>query len=127
MDKCLLFGASISCAIFQNFSDALKYITEMKSGILMAIVNYLDDFLFIAFTIRCCNKLIKIFLDICVVLGVPIAGEKTVWSTRIIIFLGVLLNGGTFCLSIPEEKRIKAINGLQKMVSKRKATMKEIQ
>ena len=44
VDKCLPFGASISCAIFQDFSDTLKHVVEMKAGILMAVVNYLDDF-----------------------------------------------------------------------------------
>ena len=28
VDKCLSFGSSISCAIFQQFSDALKHIVE---------------------------------------------------------------------------------------------------
>ena len=30
MDKCLPFGASISCAIFQKFSDALCHITKIN-------------------------------------------------------------------------------------------------
>ena len=31
-DKCLAFGASISCAIFQSFSDALKHLIEFRLG-----------------------------------------------------------------------------------------------
>ena len=80
---------------------------------LMTIVNYLDDFLFVAFIIRRCNKLMKIFLEVCTVIGVPISAEKTVWAMRVIVFLGMLLNGETFTLSIPEEKRLKAVNLLQ--------------
>ena len=127
VDKCLPFGSSISCAIFQEFSDALKFIVETKSGRLMAIVNYLDDFLFISYMIRMCNGLRKIFLDVCFVIGVPISAEKMVWATRLIVFLGILLDGETFTLSIPEEKRATAINLLGKMIAKRKATVKEIQ
>ena len=43
VDKCLPFGASISCAIFQHFSNALKHITQVRSG-QKTISNYLDDF-----------------------------------------------------------------------------------
>ena len=49
-DKCLPFGASISCALFQRFSDALahihRYLTEGKIVSYYASMNYLDDFLF---------------------------------------------------------------------------------
>ena len=55
VDKCLPFGASISCAIFQDFSDALKHIGEYKAKVVMAINNYFDDFLFITVTTRECN------------------------------------------------------------------------
>ena len=127
VDKCLPFGSSSNCAIFQEFSDALKHIVEMKSGRFLAIVNYLDDFLFIAFTVRLCNGLMKIFLDVCAVVGVPSSAEKTVWATRIIVFLGILLDGEMFTLSIPEEKRTKAVNLLQNLLIKRKGTVKEIQ
>ena len=127
VDKCLPFGAKISCKIFQDFSDAIKYLVQCKSGLLMAIVNYLDDFLFIAMTVRGCNHLMVIFMDICKIIGVPISAEKTVWSTAVLVFLGVLLNGSTFKLSIPEEKQIKAINALQRILSKQKVTVQELQ
>ena len=46
VDKCLPFGASISCVHFQSFSDAVAHVMRVKTG--MENVNYLDDFLFIA-------------------------------------------------------------------------------
>ena len=127
VDKCLPFGASISCAIFQEVSDAIKFIVQYKARVQSAIVNYLDDYLFVAFTIRNCNRLMTVFLAVCSEVGVLISAEKMVWATQIIVFLGMLLNGSTFTLHIPVEKRIKAINGLQRMLVKRKATVKEIQ
>ena len=33
IDKCLPFGASISCAIFQRFSDALKFLIKYWTGV----------------------------------------------------------------------------------------------
>ena len=113
IDKCLPFRASISCAIFQEISDMLKHITEFKTTIYCAIMNY-----FMAVMIRKCNHLMKEFLEICLVVRIPILSEKTVWATDLITFLGFLLNGSRFELSVPEEKHIKAMNALQKMVSK---------
>ena len=65
IDKCLPFGASISCALFQEFSDALCYIVERMLKVHNRITNYLDDYLFIARTIALCNAMINRFLAIC--------------------------------------------------------------
>ena len=47
IDKCLPFGAAISCALFQRFSNAIKHIVYYRTK--KELVNYLDDFLFAAF------------------------------------------------------------------------------
>ena len=127
VDKCLPFGSSISCSHFQRFSDAVKHIFEKKSHRRMSVTNYLDDFLFVAGNKQICNAMVRRFLSICCDLNIPIAEEKTEWASEEIIFLGIVLNGKKFCLSIPEEKRIKAINLLQLMQSKRKTTIGEMQ
>ena len=106
IDKYLPLGASISCAIFQRFSNALCHITKVLSG-RNSITNYLDDFLFIAYAKSMCNLMIQNFLDICYRVGVPIADEKTEWAVS--VFLGILLNGKLMSLGIPEEKRQRAI------------------
>ena len=51
VDKCLPFGASISCTIFQRVSDSIKFLFEYKTNTQKTITNYLDDFLFLALTI----------------------------------------------------------------------------
>ena len=114
VDKCLLFGASVSCAVFQSFSDALTHIAEktaMKKlqivGINIIITNYLDDFLFLSFLEELCNRLLRCFMEICDNVGCPISWEKTVWVTTSITFLGMLLNGRSFTISIPLEKLAK--------------------
>ena len=53
--------------------------------------------------------------------------DKTEWATQLIVFLGILLDGEHFVLSIPTEKRLIAISLLQEMMSKRKATVKDLQ
>ena len=79
IDKCLLFGASISCAHFQRFSNALKAIVEGILGQLRKtlITNYLDDFLFIYISIQGCNAIVIIFLNVCERIRFPVALDKT--------------------------------------------------
>ena len=47
-NKCLPFGASISCSHFQQFSNGLRHVFEYITKTHGQIPNYLDDFLFIA-------------------------------------------------------------------------------
>ena len=131
VDKCLPFGSSKSCAIFQSFSDALKHITDYKISLVItrppAITNYLDDFLFISLCIKLCNQALDIFLSVCKTVNCPISDEKTERPTEIIIFLGTLLNGRSHTLSIPQEKIEKTLGYLRSAVTKKKATIKFIQ
>ena len=126
-DKCLPFGASISCSHFQRFSCAVKHIFEKKTRREMSVTNYLDDFLFVAATKQACNAMVSEFLNICNDLGIPISEDKTELATDRIVFLGIILDGSTMSLSIPEEKRLKALNTLQILSCKRKATVLELQ
>ena len=128
-DKNLPFGSSISCSPFQRFSGAIKHILETKTGHESCCTIYLDNFLIVAGMVRDCNYLMASFLDICKQIGIPIAHEKTEWGTPVITFLRFLLDGKNFRLSIPAEKRIKAVNALQSLTNKRKnkATVKELQ
>ena len=72
-------------------------------------VNYLDDFLFTGISKQDCDYMMNIFLQVCSSIGCPVASEKTEWGTEIITFLGVLLNGHSKHLLIPEDKKNKAV------------------
>ena len=52
VDKCLPFGSSISCAIFQAISNAVAYVVAYRAR--KPNVNYLDDFLFVAYLKSIC-------------------------------------------------------------------------
>ena len=115
VDKCLPFGASISCAHFQSFSDALAFIAEFRAavvavGLYTPVTNYLDDFLFLSLIKALCNKLMNSFIIICGEVGCPISEEKTEWATESIVFLGMLLNGLYCTISIPMEKIVKGLS-----------------
>ena len=127
VDKCLPFGASISCALFQRFSNALCFLIEWRLQVSRRVTNYLDDFHFIALTVLRCNYMIQQFLELCEFLGVPISLEKTEWASELIIFLGILLDGTNWILAVPEEKCVVAVSLLQEISNKRTATVKLVQ
>ena len=132
VDKCLPFGASISCANFQEFSDGVAHIVKWKISCTMyitnpALTNYLDDFLFIALSMIQCNGMVRIFLEICKKIGCPISMEKTEWASQLLIFLGILLNGRTLTLSVLTDKCMKAISLLNSAVQSKKGTVKFVQ
>ena len=127
IDLCLPFGASISCAVFQAFSDALKHLIKYLLWIRDIVTNYLDDFLFIAVLRKACDDMMTAFVALCKKINCPLSEEKTEWSLIRIIFLGTLLDGERYCLCIPEEKCIKALNQVLWFQHKRTATVKQVQ
>ena len=75
LDKCVSFGSSISCAHFQFVSDAVAFIVKAKSGS-NDLLNYLDDYLFIALIMLLCNNQIDTFLNVCQQICFPVALEE---------------------------------------------------
>ena len=121
------FGASISCVHFQRFSNGLRHIVDMMTGTQHQITNFLDDFLFYAPSASSCDRLVRIFLNICNQIGFPVSMERTEWATSRIMFLGILLDGKNHRLCLPIDKRVKALNMVQNIKGKKKATVKELQ
>ena len=80
MDKCLPFGASISCSHFQQFSNCVVFLCKNKTG--RSTNNYLDDFILGALLEALCNGQVQEFLKICDQIKFPVAPEKTVWEHR---------------------------------------------
>ena len=131
IDLCLPFSSSRSCALFQKFSDAVKHVARCKLQVkftaVFAIINYLDDFLFISFLLSVCNGLVKEFLRLCKTIGCPVSLEKTEMASEITVFLGVLLDGKNKLLVIPDDKRNKATSYLTWVLQKKKVTIKFVQ
>ena len=127
MDKCLPFGASISCAHFQRISNALKHIVEALERLFNTITNYLDDFLFIHYLCTFCDRLIRHFMQVCEQIRLPIADEKTETANIITTFLGMTLNRQKFTIAVTEEKRHKALHLLQFFGHNKKVQIKQIE
>ena len=84
----------------------------------------MDDF--VALIKAICNGFVHAFLDICAQINFPIAIEKTEWGTEI-IFLGMLLNTVTQAISVPVDKRNKALRQLMDVILAKKVQVIQLQ
>ena len=130
VDKCMPFGSSISCKHFQDFSDAVAFLVKFRTH--KDTVNYLDDYMFAALLKIWCDWQLQQFLDVCSEINFPVSLEKTVWGTRWMTFLGLLLDTVKQVICIPKEKVDRAINLIGAILNKyhaggRKATVIELQ
>ena len=127
VDKCLPFGAAISCAVFQTFSDAVAYIVKYKTK--KPNINYLDNFLFIALWKWLCDLQTKTFLQVCTEISFPVAMEKTVWATTRLIFLGLLIDTILQMVFIPVDKLQKGRDLVDNILNKKskKTTIRDLQ
>lgn len=88
VDKCVPFGCSISCNLFNRFADSLAHIIKFNAKT-SNLMHYLDDFLGggEANTSKC-EQLMQIFKQTMEKLGIPLADDKTEGPATILIFLG---------------------------------------
>ena len=127
VDKCLPFGASISCAIFQAFSESIAYLVTFRTH--RPLVNYLDDFFFAALCKAVCDEQVQVFLEICGKICFPVSLEKTYWGSQLLTFLGLLIDTINQKICIPLDKLSKAFELLEYVLNKRnkKITLHNLQ
>ena len=124
VDKCLPFGSSISCALFQKVSDAIAHLVYFRTKVFL--INYLDDFLFVSSLKWGCNKQLEIFLAVSKDVRMPISQTKTFYATPCLTFLGFLIDGNLRMVLIPVDKITKA-NDEHLQQNKRKTTVLKLQ
>ena len=127
MDKCLPFGGSISCVIFQKFSNSISHLVTYRTRKLN--INYLDDFFFVSLLRMMCNSQVNTFLEVCGKINFPVSLEKTFWGTTRLVFLGQLIDAENRKICLPRDKIIKALDLISFFLNTRnkKATVKQIQ
>lgn len=109
-DKCLPFGCSISCSIWEKFATFLEFAVHRTSSV-GEVEHYLDDYFFggKAGSNHCCS-IMQSFFNICRNLAVPVAESKTEGPTTVIVFLGFELDSVLMQVRVPLDK-IKALVG----------------
>ena len=125
VDKCLPFGASISCSHFQRFSNAVAHIVRFRTK--KNLVNYLDDYFFADMLKLLCNNQVNTFLKVCHEICFPVSLKKTYWGTTTLTFLGFLIDTLSQLVLVPIEKLDRAINQIDSMLAKKKVTVHQIQ
>ena len=127
VDKFLPFGASISCAIFQEFSDSIAHLVMYRTN--KPSVNHLDDFFFAALYKALCNGQVQVFLQICSMICFPVSLEKTFWGTQLLTFLGLMIDTIRQKICIPVDKLEKALELVEFVLNKKnkKITLHKLQ
>lgn len=114
-----------SCQIFQEFSNSLAHIVHFRTK--SELDWYLDDYFFVHLLRTNCDWQVTVFLGICEEINFPVSLDKTVWSSQEIVFLGLLLNTLLQVVSIPEDKRRKALDALDRVLRAKKVKVIELQ
>lgn len=87
----------------------------------------MDDYFFVALLANNCDWQVTIFLNICDEINFPVSRDKTEWSTQEIVFLGLLLNTILQTVSIPEQKRDKALDAIDRVIRSKKVKVLDMQ
>lgn len=124
-DLCCGFGSSSSCFLYSKVSACLRHLFKWKSG--LDCVVYLDDGLQIGRNSSQAESNLEIYLGLCNYINLPIADDKTEWPTRIIIFLGLIINAIKRTVEIPSEKVAKALNQIEQILQSKKVTVLDMQ
>ena len=106
-------------------SNAIAHIVKYKSG--KPLVNYLDNFLFLALLREMCNKQVELFLELCDQIQFLVSLEKTFWASTSMTFLGFLIDTIQKLVSIPVEKIQKANDLITDILSHKKTTVCKLQ
>lgn len=127
IDKCLPFGLSLSCSLFEKFAKMLHWAVVNQSSI-DTLDHYLDDFIFIGPSDSDnCSVLMHTFSKICDTIGVPINDEKTVGPTTLLTFLGLDIDTVTMTLRIPIEKLERLKTKLSPLLSVKKVILRDLE
>ena len=110
------FGAASSCLIFERVASLLEWVVAAHTG-RDTLSHYLDDFSLLAQNMREAIQFNQEFITLTEQIGFPIAHHKTIGPDYIIEYLGLLLNFRDQVLGIPEDKRIKYLERVQKLIS----------
>ena len=125
VDTALPFGLRSAPKIFCALSDALEWIL-LQAG-MSSCLHYIDDFLTLgAPDSPECGHNLKVIMEICSVLGIPLAVEKIEGPIGWIIFLGIELDSRTMTMRLPEEKLHHLRDLIAQWIRRRAATKRSM-
>ena len=128
VDKCLPFGLSLSCALFEKFSCFLEWHIKKISGSKL-IIHYLDDFCGCKKNQEKADSILEKTLLAFSKLGVPVAPEKVEGPVTCLKFLGLEVDTVAMQVRIPKDKLEDLRENITFVLNKagRKITLRELQ
>ena len=126
-DKCVPFGCSISCNLFNRFADFLEFMVKRKSHS-NNLMHYLDDF-FGGGKPKTdeCLQLMEFFSQCMCQLNVPLAEEKTEGPVTRICFAGLENDSEAMLVRLPKSKIQDILINLNALLHKDRCTLKDMQ
>ena len=130
LNSSLPFGLSSSCKIFEKISETLQWIVIHHTTCIF-ISHFLDDFALLQKTAALLAEFMAEFCELMVRIGMPISHDKTLGPTQHLEYLGLILDFVNQVVGIPEKKRLKCRDLVQRLMNayktKSKVTIKYIQ
>ena len=127
VDSMLPMGLSLSCALFEKFATFIHWLVSYVTG-LHSLDHYLDDFIMAGEKdSENCQILVDTFSSLCDEVGVPIAENKSVGPTTVLVFLGLEIDSIAMTIRIPLHRIDELRKLLEAMLSKRKVTLQVLQ
>lgn len=125
IDTCLPFGLRSAPKLFNVLADLLEWVAGQQG--VSSLLHYLDDFLTMgAPGSDECQHNLHILIQVCQLLGIPLALEKVVGPITVLDFLGILLDTIRMEARLPDEKLARIRSMVKEWLGKSNATKREI-
>ena len=126
VDTRLPFGSRSSPFIFSSVASLLCWVLIHVCGIAL-LIHYLDDYLIVSPSLSDCSRDMKLFLDVCDAVGVPIASNKTEGPSQCLVFLGVEIDARLQVVRLPADKLTRLLNDLRDWGGRASCTRRELE
>ena len=120
-DQRISFGCRSSPRIFNDFADCLSWLFSQHAKH-HSIRHYLDDFFIVASGEALAARSYDTILNMSRELGVPLAAEKCVPPTTLLVLLGVEIDTERMTISLPADKAAAIISAIRDLIDRNKVT-----
>ena len=126
IDAFLPMGCAASCRIFQEFSEAVAFLTRMYSGVPF-LLNYLDDHIGLVLSDLHGFSQYEATRTLWRLLGIPWSIDKDEPPARCVMGLGIDIDITKRELRLPQEKIDKGLKAIAKVLARPCISLKQIQ
>ncbi len=125
VDCQLPFGLRSAPILFSALADALEWIVRQRG--ITYCMHYLDDFLTLGpAQLDVCEANLRLLVESCTTLGVPLKMEKVEGPATSMVFLGIELDTVKGTMSVPQEKLGRYRRELEEWKDRKAARKREV-